>query len=426
MSSPAVKRPRLGAPWVALIKATQTHADYKKHYGKPVIKDPAEPKRVLGLDCEMVMAKPSESAADDEAKHSLARVSLVEYKPGSPDAFNVVVDVYVKPSGIITDLLTHVSGVSAEDMRAATLTQSDARTLVEKHVRKGDVIVGHSLWSDLQSLDWTGGPACVVDTSMLVAVKNAPKLTLALDDLSQVLLGVQLHYEGTAHDSVRDAETAIRVALHIAGLDGDVPVVLAEAPPRFQRRLTLHGFPADFNVASFPGLEDGVVRVAKVSLRTEGPSTASTSVDFESGELALAAFARLPVPPAHHADGYPDAQGFLRKKLYLAGTALGEAIAYCRQAPLSATFELDVPNNKIGQVMGKKGANIIAIQRMSGVHISNTRNAKDTRLSLRASSRAKIELAVSLVTRAVAGESFDVTAAVAATSAAVAGDDAAA
>ena len=62
----------------------------------------------------------------------------------------VVLDEYVKPAAAVTDYKTAVSGIEAHHLEAATHTLSHAQDKLLSLVRVDDVLVGHSLCSDLK------------------------------------------------------------------------------------------------------------------------------------------------------------------------------------------------------------------------------------------------------------------------------------
>lgn len=113
----------------------------------------------------------------------------------STRGFRVVLDEHVKPSETVIDYLSHVSGLSVELLNNAKLDgTATCRRLLDETVSPDDVIVGHSLWSDFESLEWWTHSR-FIDTSLLFSVKDAPRLTLGLKDLVEVVLGADASRE---------------------------------------------------------------------------------------------------------------------------------------------------------------------------------------------------------------------------------------
>ncbi|GMF00780.1 unnamed protein product [Ambrosiozyma monospora] len=91
----------------------------------------------FALDCEMCRAKSGKV---------LTRVSLTDVDG------NVIVDELVKPDEEIIDYVTKYSGISEEMLKGVKTTFKDAQQLIIKHVSSKDILIGHSLESDLNTL----------------------------------------------------------------------------------------------------------------------------------------------------------------------------------------------------------------------------------------------------------------------------------
>nr|XP_031306752.1 RNA exonuclease 4 isoform X1 [Camelus dromedarius] len=136
--------------------------------------------KALALDCEMVGVGPQ----GDES--IAARVSLVNQYG------KCVYDKFVKPTQLVTDYRTAVSGIRPED-----LAQGEEFEVVQKEVAgllKGRILVGHALHNDLKvpAADTSClGPAC---TSAALAFCGAQRLrqsclVRALSDMPTCQLG---------------------------------------------------------------------------------------------------------------------------------------------------------------------------------------------------------------------------------------------
>ena len=78
-------------------------------------------------------------------KH-LARVAVVD-EHGS-----TLIDELVRPGAPVMDYNTQYSGITAEMLKQAVLTQAEARAAVLRLIAGGAILVGHSLENDLRAL----------------------------------------------------------------------------------------------------------------------------------------------------------------------------------------------------------------------------------------------------------------------------------
>jgi DNA polymerase III epsilon subunit-like protein len=159
--------------------------------------------RVFGLDCEMVIT------ADGP---SLARVSLVQLKEprreGEPRG-QLVYDALVKPTGPVLDYVSEHSGVTAQQLEGVTRTASQALDELCALVKRGDILCGHNLKSDLTALQLFHDR--IIDTQVLYPHREGPLDKRSLESLCQEHLKrkIQLH----AHSSIEDALTALELVM---------------------------------------------------------------------------------------------------------------------------------------------------------------------------------------------------------------------
>lgn len=112
-----------------------------------------------------------------------------------------------------SDFRTHVSGVTAADIRAnkGAMKDTDCRQKVAE-LLKGKVLVGHALKNDLHALLLTHPKADIRDTAKyrpfqrLGGNKWRPR---KLRDLVKENLGLAIQQEGQAHDSTEDAKATM-------------------------------------------------------------------------------------------------------------------------------------------------------------------------------------------------------------------------
>ncbi|TLD24165.1 hypothetical protein PspLS_06774 [Pyricularia sp. CBS 133598] len=152
--------------------------------------------KYVGIDCEMVGIGPGGHES------ILARVSVVDFHG------NQVYDSLVRPRPgiVVTDWRTHVSGVSARDMRFA-------RDFDEVHAQvaellRGRIVVGHDVKHDLTVLDLRHPPRDIRDTAKFSGFRkygNGPKPAMRI--LAKEILGLDI--QDGQHSSVEDARVAM-------------------------------------------------------------------------------------------------------------------------------------------------------------------------------------------------------------------------
>nr|XP_010952745.1 RNA exonuclease 4 [Camelus bactrianus] len=156
--------------------------------------------KALALDCEMVGVGPQ----GDES--IAARVSLVNQYG------KCVYDKFVKPTQLVTDYRTAVSGIRPED-----LAQGEEFEVVQKEVAgllKGRILVGHALHNDLKAL-FLGHPKKKIrDTQKYKPFRSQVKVLGVSAALCRgEILGIQV--QQAEHCSVQDAQAAMRLYVSV-------------------------------------------------------------------------------------------------------------------------------------------------------------------------------------------------------------------
>ncbi|CAO3675785.1 unnamed protein product [Rhizopus stolonifer] len=161
----------------------------------PVDEELKEHKRIVAVDCEMVLT---------EKGSALARVTLI-----SEDG-NILLDELVKPDEPVTDYLTQYSGITPEALGAATCSLRRAQKHIRKIVNHNVILVGHGLENDLNAIQITH-PYCA-DTSRLYDHLRGPPYKPSLKHLARTYLrrNIQSHNEAReGHDSAEDARATL-------------------------------------------------------------------------------------------------------------------------------------------------------------------------------------------------------------------------
>lgn len=147
---------------------------------------------IYSLDCEFCKA---------EADKVLTRISLINYEN------EVIIDSLVKPSEKITDYVTKYSGITESKLSGITKTLDDVQEEILKIISVNDILIGHSLDSDLKVLRLKHPN--VIDTSLLYEHPRGPPSRPALKWLTQEFLGRVIQHGENGHSSVEDAQACL-------------------------------------------------------------------------------------------------------------------------------------------------------------------------------------------------------------------------
>lgn len=151
--------------------------------------------RTFAIDCEMCMS---------ENGHVLTRCSIVNFDG------DLIYDKLVKPDVPIIDYLTKYSGITEEKLRDVTTTLKDVQEDLLNIISSKDVLIGHSLQSDLNVLKLRHPN--IVDTAVIYEHKAGPPFRPALRYLASEYLNVDIQKDtGLGHDSYEDAKTCMEL-----------------------------------------------------------------------------------------------------------------------------------------------------------------------------------------------------------------------
>ncbi|KAG7665462.1 uncharacterized protein J8A68_001150 [[Candida] subhashii] len=171
----------LGPDWIETISYPSSSGPTESH--------------IYALDCEFCKAGDS---------HVLTRVSLIDFNG------TVVFDKFVKPAQEITDYVTKYSGITEEKLRDVTTTLSDIQQLFQSTVYKQDILIGHSLDSDLNVMKIKHDN--IVDTAVIFEHVRGPPSKPSLKWLAKTYLERNIQTgetTGEGHSSVEDAKACL-------------------------------------------------------------------------------------------------------------------------------------------------------------------------------------------------------------------------
>lgn len=134
----------------------------------------------------------------------LARVSMINFQG------EVVYDTYVKPKECIINYVTRYSGITEELLRDVTTTAKDVQEKLLEIVSSGDILIGHSIESDLNVMKIRHPN--VIDTSLIYDHPKGPPLKPGLKWLSKQFLAREIQQgeiTGEGHSSVEDLQACL-------------------------------------------------------------------------------------------------------------------------------------------------------------------------------------------------------------------------
>lgn len=149
-----------------------------------------EGSHTFALDCEFCQSKTG---------LVLTRVSMVNFQN------EVVYDTFVKPQEEITDYVTRFSGITKEILEDVSTTADDVQKRILELVSSDDILIGHSLESDLNVMKIRHPN--IIDTSLIYDHSRGPPLKPGLKWLAEKHLArliQQGEQTGKGHSSIED------------------------------------------------------------------------------------------------------------------------------------------------------------------------------------------------------------------------------
>lgn len=136
---------------------------------------------VIAIDCEMCETADPVTGAKDT--NSLVRFSVINgFKPTE-----VLLDTLVAPNMPITEIRSHIHGITEEQLKTTNFTLRQAQAFLYQNCSEDTIIVGHSVHNDLKALRFNH--MNVIDTAYLYALENEPNAAASVRDISEQVLG---------------------------------------------------------------------------------------------------------------------------------------------------------------------------------------------------------------------------------------------
>ncbi|KAG6553638.1 hypothetical protein Mapa_004552 [Marchantia paleacea] len=280
------------------VRLTKQHPLFSRDYNFPsfhegwvrsdivTAKDLSTSPKLLAMDCEMVLC--------DDGTSQVVRVCVVDRD------LQTIIDTLVQPSKKVKEYKSHITGVTAEDLKSVTVTQSDIQTQVKGTLSPGSIVIGHSVHNDLRALHIDHRR--VIDTGYLFPIQNRPRIwSPPLRELCKLVLGYDFRDDSKPHVCLEDAKIPMKLVLSCIehGLSPlNIPDEVDEA---VLSKLLVHRVPKEVNYESlkliFPrriSLE--FQEVEKDAMNGNGTSKSrfySTYAVFASKEVANRVFDQL-------------------------------------------------------------------------------------------------------------------------------------
>ena len=173
----------------------------KRKNKKQAVADLPTESNFIALDCEMV------GIGTEGYISSLARVTLIDWNG------QVLFDEHVQQTEPVTDYRTFVSGITLEDLDAASMSLEDCRGHVSELLHD-HILVGHALKNDMKALGishpwWLTRDTAKYKPFMQVRFDDGIFWPRKLKNLVQENLHQEIQIPGQPHSPLEDALAAL-------------------------------------------------------------------------------------------------------------------------------------------------------------------------------------------------------------------------
>ncbi|QPG74415.1 hypothetical protein FOA43_001744 [Brettanomyces nanus] len=148
--------------------------------------------KIFAIDCEMCLSTSGKV---------LTRASLTDWDG------KTLIDELVKPEEEIVDYVTKYSGISEKLLENVTTRLSDIQDMIISKVSSDDILIGHSLESDLNVLKIKHPN--IIDTAQCFDHPRGPPSKPSLKYLMSTYIHRTIQDKDTGHDSVEDCTSCV-------------------------------------------------------------------------------------------------------------------------------------------------------------------------------------------------------------------------
>lgn len=161
-----------------------------------------EQQRYVAIDCEMV------GYGYNGCKSMLARVTIIDWNS------NILLDEYIKPTKIVTDYRTFVSGITSQHLEGPNALELEVCREKVRNILHDKILIGHALKNDLHALGISHPWYQIRDTGkyepfMKVRFNDGILWPRKLKELAKEKLQRDIQVEGKAHSPYEDASAAL-------------------------------------------------------------------------------------------------------------------------------------------------------------------------------------------------------------------------
>ncbi|XP_078151032.1 uncharacterized protein LOC144546362 isoform X5 [Carex rostrata] len=284
------KFPESESSELKLARLTAEYPDYRRNYDFPSynedwkvmkvgsVSNIIESKSIVAIDCEMVLC--------EDGTEAPVRVCAVDQN------LMVLIDKYICPGKPVKDYRTHITGISAEDLDGVTCTLAKIQKSFRKILKKGTILIGHSLFFDLRALK-IDYPLVIDTTCIFKHADLPPGVSPSLNNLCKAVLSRAVREEGETHDCLNDAKATMEIVLAKLKHGFNQPIKVSYVSESDLAKLKVHKVPVKVSCEELSRLLPGKPNVDK-DVRVSGSGNVyATLVEFRNAKEAEKAFEDL-------------------------------------------------------------------------------------------------------------------------------------
>ncbi|KAL1824271.1 hypothetical protein ACET3Z_011049 [Daucus carota] len=299
-----LKKSGAESPEQKLVRLTLEHPHYPSSYSFPSHEEGWEVTKkikkskamrstdMISVDCEMVLC--------EDGTEALVRVCVVDRN------LEVKLDKLVKPDKAVADYRSDITGITAEDLVGETCSLLYVQKSLKNLLRKGTILVGHSLNNDLKALKLDH--ARVIDTALVFRYANGSNFRRpSLSDLCKLVLGFELREKGAPHNCLDDASAAMKLVLAQieAGVENLVRLPEKDVAEKDMAKLLVHRISTSLPEEELHNIISGEFTIEVKTGNKAGGGVYSAFIIFGNQQLANEAYENLDGKQEQDSSGRP-------------------------------------------------------------------------------------------------------------------------